>query len=57
MNFGGIFDLPLRMWPEKEALIHGAQRMTYVIWNNGQTASPMACVRSASAPEITLRCW
>ena len=29
MNFGTIFDLPLRMWPEKEALIYGTQRMTY----------------------------
>jgi long-chain acyl-CoA synthetase len=29
LNFGTIFDLPLRMWPEKEALIYGAQRITY----------------------------
>lgn len=29
MNFGTIFDLPLRMWPEKEALIYGAQRIAY----------------------------
>jgi long-chain acyl-CoA synthetase len=29
MNFGTIFDLPLRMWPEKEALICGARRLSY----------------------------
>jgi long-chain acyl-CoA synthetase len=29
MNFGTIFDLPLRMWPEKEALIYGPHRITY----------------------------
>jgi acyl-CoA synthetase (AMP-forming)/AMP-acid ligase II len=29
MNFGTIFDLPLRMWPEKEALIYGPNRITY----------------------------
>ena len=29
MNFGTIFDLPLRMWPEKEALIDGPHRLTY----------------------------
>src|ERR1700733_2890921 len=29
LNFGTIFDLPLRMWPEKEALIYGVQRITY----------------------------
>ncbi len=29
MNFGTIFDLPLRMWPQKEALIYGADRITY----------------------------
>jgi acyl-CoA synthetase (AMP-forming)/AMP-acid ligase II len=29
MNFGTIFDLPLKMWPEKEALIYGAHRITY----------------------------
>jgi long-chain acyl-CoA synthetase len=29
MNFGTIFDLPLRMWPEKEALIDGTHRVTY----------------------------
>ncbi|HUN48698.1 MAG TPA: class I adenylate-forming enzyme family protein [Stellaceae bacterium] len=29
MNFGTIFDLPLRMWPGKEALIYGAERLTY----------------------------
>jgi acyl-CoA synthetase (AMP-forming)/AMP-acid ligase II len=29
MNFGTIFDLPLRMWPEKEALIYGPHRVTY----------------------------
>jgi len=29
MNFATIFDLPLRMWPDKEALIYGAQRLTY----------------------------
>src|SRR6185503_12534015 len=29
MNFGTIFDLPLRMWPAKEALIYGAQRLSY----------------------------
>ena len=29
MNFGTIFDLPLTMWPDKEALIYGPQRITY----------------------------
>jgi long-chain acyl-CoA synthetase len=29
MNFGTIFDLPLKMWPEKEALIYGPHRITY----------------------------
>jgi long-chain acyl-CoA synthetase len=29
MNFGTIFDLPLRMLPSKVALIYGAQRLTY----------------------------
>jgi long-chain acyl-CoA synthetase len=29
VNFGTIFDLPLRMWPQKEALIYGAERITY----------------------------
>lgn len=29
MNFGYIFDLPLRMWPDKEALIYGPHRVTY----------------------------
>jgi len=29
MNFGTIFDLPLRMWPDKEALIYGPHRITY----------------------------
>ena len=29
MNFGYIFDLPLRMWPDKEALIYGPHRITY----------------------------
>ena len=29
MNFGTIFDLPLRMWPEKEALIYGPNRISY----------------------------
>src|SRR5258707_1227573 len=29
MNFGTIFDLPLTMWPEKEALIYGPHRVTY----------------------------
>src|SRR5947207_8624939 len=29
MNFGTIFDLPLKMWPEKEALIYGLYRITY----------------------------
>ena len=31
MNFGTIFDLPLHMWPEKEALIYGAKRLTYAV--------------------------
>src|SRR5215471_4822636 len=31
MNFGTIFDLPLLMWPEKEALIYGAKRLTYAV--------------------------
>jgi long-chain acyl-CoA synthetase len=30
MNFGTIFDLPLKMWPKKEALIYGPHRITYV---------------------------
>lgn len=29
MNFGTIFDLPLMMWPAKEALIYGPHRITY----------------------------
>ena len=29
MNFGAIFDLPLAMWPGKEALIYGPHRVTY----------------------------
>ena len=29
MNFGTIFDLPLKMWPEKEALVYGPHRITY----------------------------
>jgi long-chain acyl-CoA synthetase len=29
MNFGTIFDLPLKMWPQKEALIYGRHRITY----------------------------
>src|SRR5258708_38847828 len=29
MNFGTIFDLPLKMWPQKEALIYGPHRITY----------------------------
>ena len=29
MNFGTIFDLPMRVWPEKEALIYGPNRITY----------------------------
>ncbi len=29
MNFGTIFDLPLTMWPHKEALIYGPHRITY----------------------------
>ncbi len=29
MNFGYIFELPLRIWPEKEALIYGDHRITY----------------------------
>ncbi|MBV9735357.1 MAG: AMP-binding protein [Acidisphaera sp.] len=29
MNFGTIFDLPLTMWPDKEALIYGPHRITY----------------------------
>jgi acyl-CoA synthetase (AMP-forming)/AMP-acid ligase II len=29
MNFGTIFDLPLTMWPDKEALIFGPHRITY----------------------------
>src|SRR5580704_7519154 len=34
MNFGTIFDLPLRMWPEKEALIYGPRRITYAELEN-----------------------
>jgi long-chain acyl-CoA synthetase len=29
MNFGTIFDVPLAIWPEKEALIYGPHRITY----------------------------
>jgi acyl-CoA synthetase (AMP-forming)/AMP-acid ligase II len=29
VNFGTIFDLPLRMWPRTEALIYGSERITY----------------------------
>jgi len=29
MNFGTIFDLPLTVWPQKEALIYGPHRITY----------------------------
>ncbi len=29
LNFGTIFDLALRAWPEKEALIYGPHRVTY----------------------------
>ena len=29
MNFGTIFDTPARLWPDKEALIYGAHRITY----------------------------
>jgi long-chain acyl-CoA synthetase len=29
VNFGTIFDLPMRVWPEKEALIYGPHRITY----------------------------
>jgi len=29
MNFGYIFDLPLQIWPDKEALVYGAHRITY----------------------------
>ena len=29
MNFGHIFDLPVRIWPDKEALIYGEHRVTY----------------------------
>src|SRR4029453_6292570 len=29
MNFGTIFDLPLKMWPGKEALIYGPHRIAY----------------------------
>ncbi|MBV9521616.1 MAG: AMP-binding protein, partial [Alphaproteobacteria bacterium] len=29
MNFGTIFDLPLTVWPRKEALIYGPHRITY----------------------------
>lgn len=29
MNFGEIFDLPLTMWPDKEAIIYGDVRLTY----------------------------
>src|SRR6185437_10719131 len=29
LNFGTIFDLPLAMWPEKEALVYGERRLTY----------------------------
>ncbi len=29
MNFGCIFDLPVRIWPDKEALIYGEHRVTY----------------------------
>lgn len=29
MNFGTIFDLPLAVWPGKEALIYGPHRITY----------------------------
>ena len=29
MNFGTIFDLPLTMWPDKEAIIYGDVRLTY----------------------------
>ena len=29
MNFGTIFDLPVTMWPGKEALIYGLHRITY----------------------------
>jgi long-chain acyl-CoA synthetase len=34
MNFGTIFDLPLGMWPEKEALIYGPHRITYAELEN-----------------------
>ena len=29
MNFGCIFDLPVKLWPDKEALIYGPHRITY----------------------------
>jgi long-chain acyl-CoA synthetase len=29
VNFGTIFDVPLRMWPQREALIYGSERITY----------------------------
>ena len=29
MNFGYIFDLPVRIWPDKEALVYGELRITY----------------------------
>lgn len=29
MNFGHIFDLPARIWPDKEALVYGENRITY----------------------------
>ena len=29
MNFGYFFDVPVRMWPDKECLIDGAARITY----------------------------
>ena len=31
MNFGHIFDLPVRIWPDKEALIYGEHRVTYAV--------------------------
>ena len=29
MNFGSIFDLPLKAWPDKDALVYGERRIAY----------------------------
>ena len=29
MNFAYCFDVPVRMWPDKECLIDGVNRVTY----------------------------